>query len=89
MDLRVAALQKWSNISPASPESTVTERVLTRLTGLGRLSSLLRPSSSPPARSLLRARRLTSDMSVRSFLWKYSGLNHRLGGVLCLQQVLW
>ena len=63
MDLRVAALQKWSKISPASPESTVTDIVLTRLTGLARLSSLLRPSSSPPALSLLRALRLTSAMS--------------------------
>ena len=65
MDLRVAALQKWSKISPARPESTVTERVLTRLTGLGRLSSLRLPSppSSPPALSLLRALRRTSDMS--------------------------
>ena len=63
MDLRVAALQKWSNISPASPESTVADIVLTRLTGLARLSSLLLPSSSPPALSLLRALRLTSAMS--------------------------
>ena len=61
MDLRVAALQKWSNISPASPESTLTDIVLTRLTGRGLLSSLLLPSSS--ALSLLRALRRTSDMT--------------------------
>ena len=63
MDLRVAALQKWSKISPARPESTVTDIVLTRLTGRALLSSLLRPSSSPPALSLLRALRRTSVMS--------------------------